>query len=172
MSSRGGKLETGGSMDVAGVRIMPPELRFVDAMPGRSYRALLSVQNLQKRSCSLHLLPPERPQFKLIMENPKKPVASGLYITATVEYRPDSEEDFHDRLLLHVEKKVIEIPLIGLRPCCFLEIEPEINFGTVIANSKIIHAVTKITNYGSSPGNYKLIGSLTEHYHEKIMLSF
>lgn len=52
-------------------------------------------------------------QFKLIVENPKKPVASGLYITATVEYHPDNEEDLHDRLLLHVEKKIIEIPLIG-----------------------------------------------------------
>ncbi|XP_015672831.1 cilia- and flagella-associated protein 47 [Protobothrops mucrosquamatus] len=156
MSSRGGEQGTGGSMDVDGVRITPPELRFVDAMPGSCYRALLSVQNLQTRSCSLHLQPPERTQFKLIVENPKKPVASGLYITATVEYHPDSEEDLHDRLLLHVEKKVIEIPLIGLRPCCFLEIEPEINFGTVIANSKIIHAVTKITNYGSSPGTFDI----------------
>ncbi|KAG8136402.1 hypothetical protein E2320_004983, partial [Naja naja] len=99
-------------MDVAGVRISPPELRFVDAVPGSCYRALLSVQNLQTRSCSLHLLPPERPQFKLIVENPKKPIASGLYVTATVEYHPDNEEDLYDKLLLHVEKKVIEIPLI------------------------------------------------------------
>ncbi|XP_070587019.1 cilia- and flagella-associated protein 47-like isoform X1 [Erythrolamprus reginae] len=45
---------------------------------------------------------------------------------------------------------------LRLRPCCFLEIEPEINFGTVIANSKIIHAVTKITNYGSSPGTFDI----------------
>lgn len=47
------------------------------------------------------------------MDNPKKLVASGLHITATVEYRPDSEEDHQDRLLLYVGKKIIEIPLIG-----------------------------------------------------------
>lgn len=47
------------------------------------------------------------------MENPDKPVPSGLQVTATVEYHPDSEEDLQDRLLLLVEKDVIEIPLIG-----------------------------------------------------------
>ncbi|XP_063160761.1 cilia- and flagella-associated protein 47 [Candoia aspera] len=163
MSSRRGEQGGGGTMevtaavwDVAGVRITPRELRFVDAVPGSCYRALLSIQNLQTHSCSLHLLPPGRPQFKLIVENPKKPVASGLHITATVEYHPNSEEDLHDRLLLHVEKKIIEIPLIGLHPCCCLEIEPEINFGTIIANSKIIHAITKITNYGSYPGTFDI----------------
>ncbi|EMP32673.1 Putative protein CXorf22 [Chelonia mydas] len=95
-------------------------------------------------------------QFKLIVENPDKPVPSGLQVTATVEYHPDSEEDLQDRLLLLVEKDVIEIPLIGLIPCCCLEIEPEINFGTVIANSKVISKEISITNHGSSPGAFKI----------------
>ncbi|XP_062983760.1 cilia- and flagella-associated protein 47 [Elgaria multicarinata webbii] len=144
------------SWDVAGVRITPPELRFVDAVPGGRYRALLSVQNLRAQSCDLHLVPPERPQFRLIVENPKKPLASGLHITATVEYHPDTEEDLQDRILLHVGKKIVEIPLIGLIPCCCLDIEPEINFGTVIANSKVINTEIRITNYGSSPGTFDI----------------
>ncbi|XP_061485684.1 cilia- and flagella-associated protein 47-like [Rhineura floridana] len=142
------------SWDIAGVRITPPELRFVDAVPGARYRALLSIQNLRTHSCVLYLLSPERPQFKLIVDNPKNPVASGLHITATVEYHPDSETDLQDRLLLHVGKNIIEIPLIGLIPCCCLEIEPEIDFGTVTANSKVISREFKITNYGSSPGTF------------------
>ncbi|XP_042314327.1 cilia- and flagella-associated protein 47 [Sceloporus undulatus] len=144
------------SLEVAGVRVTPPQLRFVDAEPGGCYRAQLSVQNLQTRSCWLHLSPPQRPQFKLIVENPKKPVASGLHITAMVEYHPDSEEDLQDRLLLHVGKKIIEIPITGLIPCCCLEVEPEINFGTVIANSKVINTEFKITNCGSSPGTFAI----------------
>ncbi|CAM4444816.1 unnamed protein product [Lepidochelys kempii] len=145
-----------GPRDVAGLRLCPAELRFVDAVPGGRYRALLSVQNLQPGSRRLQLLPPRRAQFKLIVENPDKPVPSGLQVTATVEYHPDSEEDLQDRLLLLVEKDVIEIPLIGLIPCCCLEIEPEINFGTVIANSKVISKEISITNHGSSPGAFKI----------------
>ncbi|XP_054830370.1 cilia- and flagella-associated protein 47-like [Eublepharis macularius] len=144
------------TLDVAGVRISPPELRFLDAVPGGQYRAMLSIQNLQPQSCFLQVLPPQRPQFKLIVENPKKPVASGLHITAAVEYHPDSEEDLQDRLLLYVDKNIIEIPLTGLIPCCCLEIAPEINFGTVIANSKVISKEIKIANHGSSSGTFNI----------------
>ncbi|XP_044297815.1 cilia- and flagella-associated protein 47 isoform X4 [Varanus komodoensis] len=95
-------------------------------------------------------------KFSLIVENSKKPLASGLRLTATVEYHPDTEKDLQDRLLLHIGKKIIEIPLIGLIPCCCLEIEPEINFGTVIANSKVINKEIRITNYGSSTGTFDI----------------
>ncbi|XP_015276849.1 PREDICTED: cilia- and flagella-associated protein 47 [Gekko japonicus] len=147
---------TTAALDVSGVRISPPELRFLDAVPGGCYHASLSVQNLEPQSCFLQILPPQRPQFKLIVENPKKPVASGLRITASVEYLPDREEDLQDRLLLYVDKKIIEIPLIGLFPCCCLEIEPEINFGTVTANGKVISKEIKITNHGSSSGAFNI----------------
>lgn len=72
MSSRGSEQEGGGcgrtmeapaaSWHVAGVRITPSEVRFVDAVPGGHYRALLSIQNLQSHSCLLRLMPPEQPQ--------------------------------------------------------------------------------------------------------------
>ncbi|XP_028583251.2 cilia- and flagella-associated protein 47 isoform X2 [Podarcis muralis] len=166
MSSRGSEQEGGGcgrtmeapaaSWHLAGVRITPSEVRFVDAVPGGHYRALLSIQNLQSHSCLLRLVPPEQPQFKLIVENQKNSVASGLHITAIVEYHPDKEIDLQDRLLLHVGKKIVEIPLIGLIPCCCLEIEPEIDFGTAIANSNVINKNLKITNYGSSPGTFAI----------------
>ncbi|NXA49613.1 CFA47 protein, partial [Nothocercus julius] len=95
--------------------------------------------------------------FKLIVENPGKPVASGLKVTAIVEYYPDSEENLHDRLLLLIEEDIVDIPLLGLIPCCYLEIEPEINFGTVIVNSKIINKEISIANHGSSPGTFKIL---------------
>ncbi|XP_062432984.1 cilia- and flagella-associated protein 47 [Rhea pennata] len=149
----------GGWRDVVGVRVAPAELRFTDAVPGRRYCATLSVQNRRGESCRLQLLPPRRPQFKLIVENPEKPVAPGLKVTAIVEYYPDSEEDLQDRLLLLVEEDIVDIPVLGserLIPCCYLEIEPEIDFGTVIANSKIISKEISIANHGSSPGTFKI----------------
>ncbi|KFV47344.1 Uncharacterized protein CXorf22, partial [Gavia stellata] len=95
-------------------------------------------------------------QFKLIVENPEKPVASGLQVTAFVEYYPESEEDLQDRLLVLIEDDIVDIPLLGLFPCCYLEIESEINFGAVIANSKIISKEISIANHGSSSGTFKI----------------
>ncbi|NXG79839.1 CFA47 protein, partial [Baryphthengus martii] len=95
-------------------------------------------------------------QFKLIVENPKTPVASGLQVTAFVEYYPESKEDLQDRLLLLIEDDIVDIPLLGLIPCCHLEIESEISFGTVIANGKIISKEISIANHGSSSGTFKI----------------
>ncbi|NWW49072.1 CFA47 protein, partial [Pedionomus torquatus] len=95
-------------------------------------------------------------QFKLIVENPKKPVASGLQVTAFVEYYPESAKDLQDRLLLFIEDDIVDIPLLGLIPCCYLEIQSEINFGTVIANNKIISKEISIANHGSSSGTFKI----------------
>lgn len=47
------------------------------------------------------------------MENPEKPVASGLQVTAFVEYYPESEDDLQDRLLLLIEDDIVDIPLLG-----------------------------------------------------------
>lgn len=44
--------------------------------------------------------------------------------------------------------------LCRLIPCCYLEIESDINFGAVIANSKIISKEINIANHGSSSGKY------------------
>ncbi|NXV81725.1 CFA47 protein, partial [Atlantisia rogersi] len=95
-------------------------------------------------------------QFKLIVKNPEKPVASGLQVTAVVEYYPNSEEELQDRVLLFIEDDVVEIPVLGLIPRCCLEIEPEVNFGTVIANSKIISKEISISNHGPSSGTFKI----------------
>ncbi|NXV93533.1 CFA47 protein, partial [Calonectris borealis] len=43
-----------------------------------------------------------------------------------------------------------------LIPCCYLEIESEINFGAVIANSKIISKEISIANRGSASGTFKI----------------
>ncbi|NXF95765.1 CFA47 protein, partial [Eubucco bourcierii] len=95
-------------------------------------------------------------QFKLIVENPDKPVAPGLQVTAFVEYYPETQEDLQDRLCLLIEDDFVDIPLLGLIPCCFLEIESEISFGAVIANSKIISKEISIANHGSSSGTFKV----------------
>lgn len=54
--------------------------------------------------------------------------------------------------------------LCRLIPCCYLEIESEINFGTVIANGKIISKEISIANHGSSSGKYLLCIKLYQYF--------
>lgn len=51
-----------------------------------------------------------------------------------------------------------------LIPCCYLEIEPEINFGAVIANSKIISKDISIANHGSFSGKYLVCIKLYKYF--------
>ncbi|XP_063249073.1 cilia- and flagella-associated protein 47 isoform X2 [Prinia subflava] len=142
--------------DVCGVRIAPAELRFCDTAPGSCYRAALTVQNLRAGTCHLRLLPPRQPQFKLIVETPETPIASGLQVKAVVEYTPKRAEDLQDKLTLLIDDDVVHIPLLGLIPYCDLEIESEVNFGEMIANSKLVSKEISITNHGTTAGVFRV----------------
>ncbi|NXC08194.1 CFA47 protein, partial [Orthonyx spaldingii] len=95
-------------------------------------------------------------QFKLIVENPEKPIASGLQVKALVEYTPKRAEDLQDKLILLVDDDVVEIPLLGLVPYCRLEIESEIDFGEMIANNKLVTKEISIANHGSASGFFRI----------------
>ncbi|XP_014107059.1 PREDICTED: calponin homology domain-containing protein 2 [Pseudopodoces humilis] len=142
--------------DVCGVRIAPPELRFTNTVLGSCYRAALTVQNLRADACHLRLLPPREPQFKLIVENPDKPIASGLQVKAVVEYTPKCVEDLQDKLTLLVEDDVVHIPLLGLIPYCDLEVESEVNFGEMIANNKLVTKEINVANHGTTSGVFRV----------------
>ncbi|NXU12748.1 CFA47 protein, partial [Pardalotus punctatus] len=96
-------------------------------------------------------------QFKLMVENPEKPIACGLQVKAVVEYSPECAEDVRDKLILLVDDETVDIPLLGLIPQCHLEIESEINFGEMIASNKIITKNISIANHGSIPGLFRIL---------------
>lgn len=52
-------------------------------------------------------------KFKLLLTNLDKELASGLQMTAMVEYHPDKNEDMFDHMFISVGNKVLEVPLIG-----------------------------------------------------------
>ncbi|NWT50860.1 CFA47 protein, partial [Erythrocercus mccallii] len=96
-------------------------------------------------------------QFKLIVENPEKPIASGLQVKAVVEYTPKRAEDLQDKLTLLIDDDVVHIPLLGLIPYCDLEIESEVNFGEMIANSKLVTKEIRISNHGTTSGVFRVL---------------
>ncbi|KAF4027207.1 hypothetical protein G4228_019312 [Cervus hanglu yarkandensis] len=137
------------------MRVTPSEVKFLDALAGRVYRLPVTVHNLGRSNQKIRFQEPVKPQFKLILTSLDKALASGLQTTAVVEYHPDKNEDMCDQLLISVGNKTIEIPLIGLIPSCQLEIEPEVNFGTLVACSKVYCKEISIINHGSVPGIFK-----------------
>ncbi|KAG2456403.1 CFA47 protein, partial [Polypterus senegalus] len=142
--------------DVWGVRISPPFLEFLDVKVGFTYRGTVTVKNISKTSKRLRINGPVSKLFKLSVANQDKPIAPGLMLTAVVEYIPEKDEDFRDRLILLADEDVIEIPLLAMCPSCYLEIETEVDFGFVVANSRLISKEIEISNHGSAPGVFKI----------------
>ncbi|NWY96469.1 CFA47 protein, partial [Loxia curvirostra] len=95
-------------------------------------------------------------QFKLIVENPDKLLASGLQVKAVVEYTPKCAEDLKDKLILVVDDDVVHIPVLGLIPYCDLEIETEVDFGEMIANSKLVTKHVSVSNRGTISGVFRI----------------
>ncbi|NXB89390.1 CFA47 protein, partial [Vidua chalybeata] len=96
-------------------------------------------------------------QFKLIVENPEKPIASGLQVKAVVEYTPQCAEDLQDKLTLLIDDDVVHIPVLGLIPYCDLEIESEVNFGEMTANNKLVTKEISISNHGTISGVFRIL---------------
>ncbi|XP_045850701.1 cilia- and flagella-associated protein 47 [Meles meles] len=137
------------------LRVTPSELKFLDTLAGRVYRLPVTVHNLGRCNQKIRFQEPLKPQFKLISTNLDKALASGLQMTAMVEYHPNKDEDTFDQLLISIGNKTIEIPLVGLIPSCQLEIESEVNFGTLVADSKVYCKEINIINRGRAPGTFK-----------------
>ncbi|KAG8451901.1 hypothetical protein GDO86_003916 [Hymenochirus boettgeri] len=142
--------------NVIGVRVSPSLLHFMDALVGESYRATLTVQNVSPQTKLIKIQGPQDSQFTLTVQNPEKPIACGLQMTATVEYQPTKKADVRDRLLVFVDNDVINVPLLGFTPSCYLEIDPEVNFENIIANGKAVQKEIAIINHGSSAGTFKI----------------
>ncbi|KAM8753166.1 cilia- and flagella-associated protein 47 [Rhynchonycteris naso] len=137
------------------LRVTPMELKFLDTQAGKVYRQTMTIHNLGRSNQKIRFLNPEKPEFKLNMTSLDKELASGLQMTAMVEYHPITDEDTFDQLVIIVGNKAMEIPLIGLIPSCQLEIVPEVNFGTLVANSKVYCKEINIFNHGKAPGTFK-----------------
>uniref|UniRef100_A0A8C6RQF7 Cilia and flagella associated protein 47 n=1 Tax=Nannospalax galili TaxID=1026970 RepID=A0A8C6RQF7_NANGA len=137
------------------LRVIPSELRFQDAVLGKVYHLPLTVKNLGRWNQKMRFQEPEKPQFKLLLSSLDNELASGLQMTVMVEYHPDRNEDMFDLILISVGNKVLEIPLVGLIPTCQLEIVPVVDFGTLVANSKVYCKEISIINHGKAPGMFK-----------------
>ncbi|XP_012863928.1 cilia- and flagella-associated protein 47 [Echinops telfairi] len=136
------------------VRVTPAEVKFFDTVVGRVYRFPITVHNIGHCMQKIQFEEPPKPQFKLLLNNMEKELAAGLYMTVMIEYHPDKNEDVYDQLIINTCNTKIEIPLMGLIPSCDLDIPPEVNFGSLVAKSKVHSKEISIRNFGKSPGTF------------------
>ncbi|XP_029603297.1 cilia- and flagella-associated protein 47 [Salmo trutta] len=105
----------------------------------------------------MRLLEPTSKLFKFRVTNTETPIAAGLSLSGSLEFRPEKDEDVCDRLLLVLEDKAMEIPLLAFSPACSLTMESLVDFGSVMANSQVISKVVELTNQGSAPGAFQVL---------------
>ncbi|XP_045555398.1 cilia- and flagella-associated protein 47 isoform X1 [Salmo salar] len=139
------------------VRINPPVVEFTDVKAGKVYKTTVTVTNTGITSKRMRLLEPTSKLFKFRVTNTETPIAAGLSLSGTLEFRPEKDEDVCDRLLLVLEDKAMEIPLLAFSPACSLTMESLADFGSVMANSQVVSKVVELTNQGSAPGAFQVL---------------
>uniref|UniRef100_A0A8C7KSR8 Calponin-homology (CH) domain-containing protein n=1 Tax=Oncorhynchus kisutch TaxID=8019 RepID=A0A8C7KSR8_ONCKI len=139
------------------VRINPPVVEFTDVKAGKVYKTTVTVTNTGITSKRMRLLEPTSKLFKFRVTNTETPIAAGLSLSGTLEFRPEKDEDVCDRLLLVLEDKAMEIPLLAFSPVCSLTMESLADFGSVMANSQVISKEVELTNQGSAPGSFQVL---------------
>uniref|UniRef100_UPI00398E85F1 cilia- and flagella-associated protein 47-like isoform X2 n=1 Tax=Pristiophorus japonicus TaxID=55135 RepID=UPI00398E85F1 len=144
-------------MDIAGVRISHSVVKFISTEPGEIYRATLTVQNISNNSRLIHIYQPKHKLFRIIVKNSVKRIAPGVQIAAIVEYSTAKKEDATDNCIITADEDTINIPLLAFGAACDLSIDPEVDFGTVVANSKVISKEINVENHGSLPGQFIIV---------------
>ncbi|XP_013416633.1 cilia- and flagella-associated protein 47 isoform X1 [Lingula anatina] len=142
--------------DINGVRINPPVVEFYDSEPNQTYRVTVSVKNVSKTSKTLRFYGPNSKVFRMKAKNPEKPIAPGLEVQAIIEFDPTEEKDYKDRMLLAVDGEGVEIPLVGIPSKPMLQLEGPVDFGNVVASSKVIAKEISLFNHGTKCGEFKI----------------
>ncbi|XP_069746190.1 cilia- and flagella-associated protein 47-like isoform X2 [Narcine bancroftii] len=144
-------------MDVAGVRISHSVISFIATEPGVTYRTTLTVQNISSVSKEVLIRPLKNKLFRIIVKKKNgKKIASGVQVAADVEYCTEKEENATDVCAISIDNDIITIPLQAFTCTCDLTVDPELDFGTVLADSKIISKKIHIENHGSLPGRFAI----------------
>ncbi|KAL8606797.1 hypothetical protein ACOMHN_049626 [Nucella lapillus] len=142
--------------DIHGVRITPAVIVFDNTVPGTQYTLNVTVKNVAGSSRSIRYYGPKTKHFRLKVKNPESPVASGLCVAAVVEYEPTDETERKDRLVVTVDGDVVEVPIVGYPTRPTLELQKSVDFGNVLANSKVIAREITLVNSGSKAGEFKI----------------
>jgi hypothetical protein len=77
-----------------------------------------------------------------------------MEIAAIIEFQTDEEIDYADKLVVAIDSREVEIPLIAFPAKPILEADDFINFGVQGANFKTVSSFFQIKNNGAVEGSF------------------
>ncbi|KAL1021786.1 hypothetical protein UPYG_G00017930 [Umbra pygmaea] len=144
-------------MSTHSVQINPPVVEFINVKAGEVYKTTVTVTNTGNTSIRMRLLEPKSKLFTFRVTNTDTRIAAGLSLSGNLEFSPNKNDNLRDRLLLFLEDKPMEIPILVFYPACSLMMESLVDFGSVVANSEVISKEVELTNQGSAPGAFHVL---------------
>ncbi|XP_020565099.1 cilia- and flagella-associated protein 47 isoform X2 [Oryzias latipes] len=139
------------------VRVDPPLVEFKNARGGEVYETVLAVTNIGKSVKKIVFTKPTLKVFQLDPPCGAVSLASGLSVSVSLKFSPESDEEIRDCVQVHVDdEETISIPLLVPPRVCLLSMDSSIDFGCVAASSEVIVKHHPITNHGSAPGMFRI----------------
>ena len=136
------------------MRVFPPVVEFHGIEVGTLYVITLTIQNTSSTVRRVRFQPPKSKAFTLRNE-PKGGLAPGLDVTADIEFFAETEEDFHDKLIVVSGKYKVEIPLHAFAPAPRIEFDGFVDFGICVSENAV-SKIVEFKNVGMAIGEYEI----------------
>ncbi|XP_043556662.1 cilia- and flagella-associated protein 47-like [Chiloscyllium plagiosum] len=144
-------------MDIAGLRLSHSKVKFIGTEPGELHQETITLQNISSGPKKVVVRPTKHKLFRIIVNNKENKIAPGVQISARIEYSADKREDAKDECIVSIDEDLIKIPLLAFVSVCDLRIDPEIDFGTAVANSKLLVKEVNVQNHGTLSGQFLIV---------------
>ncbi|XP_038658216.1 cilia- and flagella-associated protein 47-like isoform X3 [Scyliorhinus canicula] len=144
-------------MDIAGLRLSHKSVKFIGVEPGEVHQATITLQNISSTPKLVHIRPAKHKIFHVIVKNQTDKIATGVQISAIIEYSTRKREDAKDECIITSDEDFITIPLFAFVSACDLSIDPEVDFGTLVANSSVLSMDVNVPNHGTLPGQFLIV---------------
>ncbi|XP_032888183.1 cilia- and flagella-associated protein 47 [Amblyraja radiata] len=143
-------------MDILGVRTSHSEIIFTATEPRQTYRTTLTVLNISSVSRMVIVRPSKSKLFRIIAKKNNKKIAPGVQISVIIEFSTTKAVDASDVCTIGIDEDIITIPLHAFTAACDLSVDREVDFGTVVADSRVIFKEICVTNNGSLSGRFAI----------------
>ena len=136
------------------LRVFPPVVEFHGIEVGTLYVMTLTVQNTGNTVRRVRFQAPRTSAFR-IKQNPAPGLAPGLDTTVDIEFFAESEEDFHDKLIVTSGKHAIEVPLHAFAPAPKVVFDGFVDLGLCVMGQNMARYI-EFKNEGMIMGEFTI----------------
>ena len=136
------------------LRVFPPVVEFHGIETGTLYVMTLTVQNTGNTVRRVRFQAPRTSAFR-IKQQPAPGLAPGLDTTVDVEFFAESEEDFHDKLIVTSGTHAIEVPLHAFAPAPKVTFDGFVDLGLCVLGQNMARYI-EFKNEGMIMGEFSI----------------